>query len=171
MEKWLPVVGLENLYEISNCGNVRSLVREGKTSYGIRKYGGKNLKPIYASNGYPFVNLTDKNFRKQFFIHRLVLESFVGKCPENMEACHADGNRKNCNLDNLRWDTRSNNALDRRNHPTWQGGENSVSSKLTKEQAIQIKYSKESLKTLAKKYNIGTTTVSRIKNNKSWIHI
>ena len=171
MEKWMPVVGLENFYEVSNLGNIKSLIRQGKTNYGIRNYGGKILKPFIGKIGYPVVNLTLKNYRKQYLIHRLVLEAFCGSPLNNMEGCHNDGNKENCKLENLRWDTRSNNALDRRNHITWQGGENSKLAKLTKQQASEIKYSKESLKTLAKKYNVGTTTISRIKNNKSWIHI
>lgn len=42
-------------------------------------------------------------------VHRLVLEAFVGLCPDGMECCHADDNPLNNNLSNLRWDTRSNN--------------------------------------------------------------
>jgi hypothetical protein len=171
MEIWKPVPSLEEFYEISNLGNIRSLIRKGFTSYGERTYGGKLVKHFISSNGYPCVNLTTKNFRKQYLIHRLVLETFVGKCPDGMEGCHNDGNRKNYVLSNLRWDTRSNNALDKRKHGTWQGGENANGVKLTTDEAIYIKYSKESCNKLAKKFKIGATTVSRIKSGKSWIHI
>ena len=36
-------------------------------------------------------------------IHRLVLETFVGACPEGMEAQHWNDNRGDNRLENLRW--------------------------------------------------------------------
>lgn len=49
-------------------------------------------------------------------VHRLVLESFVGPCPQEMEALHRDGNKINCRLDNLHWGSRSQNCVDRVRH-------------------------------------------------------
>jgi hypothetical protein len=171
MEIWKKVLGLEEFYEVSNLGNVRSLERDGVTNYGKRKYGGNNLKSFIALSGYPSINLTKKGFRKQYLLHRLVLEAFIGKCPDGMEGCHNDGNRTNCKLDNLRWDTRSNNALDKRNHATWQAGQNNGNSKLTNLQAKEIRESKLSCKKLAKMYKVGATTISRIKNKQAYINV
>lgn len=168
MENWLPVVGLEEFYEVSDLGNIRSKIRNGKTLFGNRKYGGNTLNAFIHANGYPCVNLTTKNYRKQFSIHRLVLEAFKGRCPENMEACHINGIRSDARLINLRWDTRSNNALDKRNHKTWQGGQNNGNAKLTNEQAMIIKNSNLSLKKLSKIYNVCQTTIQRVKNNHSY---
>lgn len=161
----MPVVGLEEFYEVSDLGNVRSKNRIGKTLFGNRKYGGNILKPFTHANGYPTVNLTKKNYRKQFSIHRLVLDAFKGMCPQNMEACHLNGIRSDARLINLRWDTRSNNALDKRNHQTWQGGENNGNAKLTNKQAEVIKTSNLSTKELSKIYNVCQTTIQRVKSN------
>lgn len=49
---------------------------------------------------------------KNKYIHRLVLEAFVGPCPDGMEALHSDGNKTNNNVDNLRWGTPSENNRD-----------------------------------------------------------
>ena len=46
------------------------------------------------------------------YIHRLVLEAFVGPCPEGMETCHNNGVRTDNRLENLRWDTSSANNDD-----------------------------------------------------------
>lgn len=54
--------------------------------------------------------------RKDTYVHRMVLETFVGPCPEGLEACHNDGNPLNNRLDNLRWDTKSANAQDTLQH-------------------------------------------------------
>ena len=48
--------------------------------------------------------------------HRAVLETFVGPCPPGMEGCHNNGNPADNRLENLRWDTRQNNMIDKVNH-------------------------------------------------------
>lgn len=171
MEIWKKVLGLEEFYEVSNLGNVKSLERDGVTKYGKRKYGGNIVKPFIASTGYPSINLTKKGFRKQYLLHRLVLEAFIGKCPDGMEGCHNDGNRANCKLDNLRWDTRSNNALDKRNHATWQAGQNNGNSRLSNDQAKEIKKSNLSAIKLAKIYNVSQTTILKVKHGQSYINV
>jgi len=51
------------------------------------------------------------------YIHRLVLEHFVGPKPSGMQACHfPDRNRTNNRVENLRWDTAKNNCADRESH-------------------------------------------------------
>lgn len=46
-------------------------------------------------------------------VHRLVLEAFVGPCPEGMEARHLNGKEWENNLGNLKWGTRQDNIDDR----------------------------------------------------------
>lgn len=66
---------------------------------GLRSYGSKQ------NRGYMHVNYK----KTKYLVHRLVLEAFVGSCPENMECDHIDRNRTNNHLTNLRWVTRSEN--------------------------------------------------------------
>ncbi len=69
------------------------------------------------------------------YIHRLVLEAFIGPCPEGMECRHfPDRNPANNNLSNLHWGTVSENALDRAIHGTNPTGENHGRAKLTNEE-------------------------------------
>ena len=75
------------------------------------------------SGGYPVATFKDNGKCKQWAVHRLVLEVFVGQCPDGMEACHNDGNPSNNNLNNLRWDTHKNNIKDKIPHGTMCGGE------------------------------------------------
>jgi hypothetical protein len=52
-------------------------------------------------------------------VHRLVLEAFVGPCPEGKEARHfPDRDPRNNRLDNLSWATRTTNQRDRDFHGT-----------------------------------------------------
>jgi hypothetical protein len=69
-------------------------------------------------SGYLYVNLKRVGSQSQRAVHRLVLEAFVGPCPPGMEGCHNDGDQLNNRLDNLRWDTPSNNKLDSVRHGT-----------------------------------------------------
>jgi hypothetical protein len=64
--------------------------------------------------GYRVVGL--RNGRRQITrkVHQLVLSAFVGPMPDGMEGCHyPNSNRSNNNVDNLRWDTKAENAKDR----------------------------------------------------------
>lgn len=105
-EEWRPVVGHEGLYEVSNRGHVRSVA--GAQSLGGRRLSGKVLKPRPTPKGYLRVQIRGCDY----YIQRLVLEAFVGPCPEGMEACHHDSDRSNNWVSNLRWDTRLGNCQD-----------------------------------------------------------
>ena len=50
------------------------------------------------------------------WVHRLVLEAFVGPCPPGMETRHLNGNPKDNRLVNLAWGTPSENSQDTKDH-------------------------------------------------------
>ncbi|UCR74409.1 HNH endonuclease [Mycobacterium phage Ritam007] len=118
VEAWLPVVGYEGLYEVSDGGRVRSLDRQIECDGRGRRYmRGRVLSQSVMPNGYLKVGLPGGNA----LVHRLVLTAFVGACPDGMEGCHNDGDRSNNRLDNLRWDSRTENNHDAVRHRTnWQ---------------------------------------------------
>lgn len=115
---WKPITGFEGLYEVSDRGKVRSLDRvvrrkDGRTC----TYPGKLLKP-YDNQKPPYfsVNLWKDGKLHRAYIHRLVLETFVGPCPPGMETCHGPGGSYDNRLENLRWDTPHENSLDTVRH-------------------------------------------------------
>ena len=75
----------------------------------------RRLKPHPQSRGHCTVDLGKRNTR---FVHRLVLEAFVGPCPDGMECRHLDGNPGNNRLENLAWGTPKENAADSIRHGT-----------------------------------------------------
>lgn len=107
-ERWLPVVDYEGLYEISDWGRVNSLPRN-TTRGGI-------LKQATDKRGAKRVNLTKYGVQEVRLVHHLVLEAFVGPCPDGFEGCHWDGVPSNNYLSNLRWDTRESNMADMVRH-------------------------------------------------------
>jgi hypothetical protein len=107
-EQWRSVAGFEGLYEVSDMGRVRSLHRVEP----------RVLKPGSIHTGHLMVWLCSGGTRKAVTIHRLVLQTFVGSCPEGHECCHRDGNPTNNRVENLYWGTRSQNVLDAVRHGT-----------------------------------------------------
>jgi len=104
-ERWLPVVGYEGIYEVSDMGRVKRVAAAQGTRVGMV------LKPIEQA-GYHFYNLNKKGApRKRLQAHRLVLNAFVGPQPELL-GLHYDDDGTNNRLDNLRWGTRLDNAAD-----------------------------------------------------------
>lgn len=99
------------------------------------------------------------------YIHRLVLEVFVGPCPEGMVACHNDGNPRNNALSNLRWDTREANMRDRDRHGTSPRGERGGNAKFTAAQAAVIiarAGAGETKSALAREYGVTDMTIGKM---------
>ncbi len=100
---------------------------------------GRSLKSRPGKGGYHQVALYRDGQKHWFMVHRLVLEAFVGPCPEGMEGCHNNGNPADNRLSNLRWDTRPNNHADKRQHGTMAAGERNGRSKLTRKEVEEIR--------------------------------
>lgn len=102
MEQWKEIKGYED-YQISTLGKV-------KTTKGKEE---KIMKQRICLKGYPFVGLRriekGKSKSRCFRIHRLLAEAFIPN-PNNLkEVDHIDRDRKNYNINNLRWCSHSQN--------------------------------------------------------------
>jgi hypothetical protein len=115
----------------------------------------------------------NQNFNS--YVHRLILEAFVGPRPEGMEACHNDGDKTNNHWNNLRWDTHKNNLADRKLHGTDSAGSKHGQSKLTEPEVLQIRalYKAGGIaqKELGKQFGVTPAVISRIINRKNWNHV
>ena len=108
---WRPIFGFDDLYEINNIGEIKSLDRIHENSiYNARLTRSKFLKANINNSGYLNVRLKDLNGDvKTYLVHRLVALSFIEN-PENKEYVnHLDGNKLNNNINNLEWSTPSEN--------------------------------------------------------------
>lgn len=117
-ERWLPVVGFEGLYEVSDYGRVRSLDRVvGGPRGSARRIKGRILSPGFSRYGYLTLVLSRDAQPSTVRVHRLVAMCFVGPPPfEEAQVRHLDGNPLNCYFKNLDWGTYSDNMLDRVSH-------------------------------------------------------
>lgn len=111
---------------------------------------------------------------KSFYVSRMVLELFVGPCPEGMEACHNDGDRTNNHVDNLRWDTHINNERDKVLHGTGTVGVQHPGAKLNESQVLEIRILAETdmpRSKIAAMFGIKVETVRKIRRRTCWKHI
>lgn len=143
MEIWQKVPNF-NYLEVSNLGQLRTTVRivvqmsRAGRNYS-RKFKGKLLPGFISKSGYKYTNYTDGTTYK-VAPHIAVLEAFIGPRPPGFHACHADGNRLNNDITNLRWASPKDNAADKVNHGTHSRGEkNHNACGLTNAQAAAIK--------------------------------
>jgi len=108
-------------------------------------------------------------------VHRLVLETFVGPCPDGCVCRHLDGDAQNNALENLCWGTCKENEQDKVKHGTRAKGESHGLSKLTDVKIKIIRYLKDvahfSLSDIAWQFDVNKTTVSRICRKEAWSHV
>ncbi len=174
MENWLPVVGYEGLYEVSDLGQVRRLPNTYRSPHGGLR------KPQRAGMGYLAVVLSDENkVKTPHYIHRLMMAAFVGPCPEGHNVNHKDGVRDQNSLGNLEYVTFSANTRHAYAHGLMHlrhnKGEDNHRSKITNEQARQVKILQAaggmSGNEIAAATGVPRNTIYQIKRGVVWGHI
>lgn len=86
-------------------------------SYKRKKY--YRLNPGDNGKGYLYCFLYKNGKQFRFYVHHLILKTFIGNCPIGMQACHQNSVRNDNKLSNLRWDTASNNEKDKLQNDTY----------------------------------------------------
>lgn len=98
-EIWRPIKGYENIYDVSNYGNVYS--------HRLKR----NLKLSTDKLGYIRIGLQKTNRKdvRKFYVHRLVAEAFIPNKDDKSFINHKDENKKNNCVNNLEWCTHKEN--------------------------------------------------------------
>ena len=92
-EIWKDIKGYEGLYQVSNMGNVRSLM--------YNKH--KILKPHKTENGYLQVFLYKDKKRSVFLLHRIVAKAFLPNNNNLPQLNHINEIKSDNRLENLEW--------------------------------------------------------------------
>lgn len=164
-EKWKRIPDTNGMYRVSTNGRIMSL------------YFGKHriLKPWKDKWGYSHIKLWVDKKKKNQVVSRLVLIAFKGWPKSGQTDCaHVDGNPLNNHLSNLVWATRTENMHHAKTHGTIQVGEKNHRAKLTTEivtEIIALRSSGLFQREVAKKFNVSTSTVSRIWLKEAWVHV
>ena len=95
-EIWKDIVGYEGYYLVSSFGRIKN----------------KKEKIIFQTtthHGYKRTVLQKKGIIKNFFVHRIVAESFIGPRPDGYQVNHKNLIRSDNNFQNLEYVTDSQN--------------------------------------------------------------
>ena len=108
IEEWLDIEGYEGIYQISNLGKVKSLVRYSIQSHLLNE---RILKQQDNKGGYMYVDLYNKEgIKKKFYIHRLVAQAFIENPNNYPNINHKDINTYNNVVGNIEWCTQKYNC-------------------------------------------------------------
>lgn len=163
-------------YQASDLGRIRTF--RSPNGRGAFKESSRIVKQDKAKGKkYYRVCLSIDGVRRYISVHIIILLAFCGQRPSaTHDGCHSDGNHENNTLDNLYWGTKKENANDRILHGTQCRGERVGLSKLSDADVKEIiaklpTWKKGDGRKFAKKFGVGDSAISAIKNKQTWKHL
>lgn len=109
-EIWKDIKGYEGLYQISNNGRVKSLLKVTKFGNRLKVNEEMILKPALGKRGYYVVSLNHNGKSKTFTIHRLIAEAFIPNPLNKKFIDHINTIKTDNRIENLRWVTSKENS-------------------------------------------------------------
>lgn len=167
-------------YQASNLGRVRSFCNYHN---GVKEVP-KILKPRLLNSGYEFVTILGRHK----LVHKLVAMAFLSNPNSKPHVNHKDSDRRNNRVSNLEWCTRSENMM----HASINGrlkksrkeieriskmkqGENHHNCKLGNDDILDIRGAYNigcfTQNEIAEAYNVDQGLISKIINQKAWVHL
>lgn len=172
-ERWLPVVGYEGMYEVSDLGRVRGLDRIDR--YG-RLHPGHVLYPFTAGR-YATIKLYcgGSPGGRSHYVHQLVLEAFVGQKPAGQLCRHGPNGPQDNSLANLCYGTPEENMADKIRDETETLGERHGRAVLKAEQVREIRalYAAQagSQHQIGLRFGVSGSAVGLIVRREKWRHV
>jgi len=118
---------------------------------------------------------TAAGFRVTEFVHRVILTTFVGPCPDGMISCHdPDHDPANNAVNNLRWATPTDNMEDCHRHGRRVCGSKSYNATITEadvEEMFNLRRSGLTHAAIAAKFGVRQQTVTRVLTRQRWRHV
>lgn len=172
-EIWKDIPNYEGIYQISNKGRVKSILKNG-VGRKKRDYILSNCLRADGKMEYPSVRLCINGKPKKNYIHRLMASAFIPN-PENKPIInHKDGNKSNNSLDNLEWCDYSHNINHAYQNNLRAVGESHHKAKFTNKDVLQIRADFANginRKEIMNKFNLSQNQYARIVYKRTWKHI
>ena len=165
--EWIK--GYEGRYKITEQGHVYSLLSGRYLSPTIRNKS--ETRPKDRQNDYLAIGLYKKGDRqaKLHSIHRLVAETYIPN-PDNLpEVNHKDGNKRNNDVSNLEWSTRSGNAKH-----SWDTGLQKTSGRKFTNEQVRFIRSQEGLVSryeLSERFGVSEKTIQSIQKRYTYKYV
>jgi hypothetical protein len=174
-ERWLPVVGFEGSYEVSDLGRVRGLHRTVRKGAATITVPSRILAGVPDRHGYLRVCLSRSGKHVTPAVHVLVAVAFIGPCPPGMEVRHGPNGQLDNSLANLSYGTHRKNCEDRRRDGTHREGTRVPQAKLTevivRECRDRYASGDASIRALAREFEVSPTTLRRVIHGERWKHV
>lgn len=158
-------------YRVGDDGSVWSCLKNAGGGRYVITDEWHRLKPGRNRRGYLSVHLGRRDQRS---VHKMVLEAFVGPCPEGMECRHLDDDPGNCRLSNLCWGTKDENAADMVRHGRSCTGEKNRQSVMTDAAVIEaVAMHQDGKRTIdiATWFKVHPETIRKIFRGRTWRHV
>ena len=175
METYKDIKGFEGYYQVSNLGNIKSLIRDKIMPNGsIIKCGNKILSQRKTNSGYYQTMLCKNGVKKFFMSHRLVLESFSINKNNLPQVNHINGVKIDNRLENLEWISRRDNQLHAYKLGLQKHAVGEMRGKVCKLKWVEVEEIKALIKMgvqnklIAKHYKVNAVTISNIKTKATW---
>lgn len=125
-----------------------------------------------GTNGRPFVILVfGAGETRLLYRHKLVAETFLGPVPDGLEVSHLDNDVMNNDINNLKYETHSENLARRKANGTMDDGFNNSRAVLKPGDPEKIRELREeglSHQKIARRFNVSRTTISRVLNGQRY---
>jgi hypothetical protein len=147
--------------------------RSGAIYSVIRRYSALKQLSIEVDNkGYPCVRLSTRPGKsKHMRVHKLILETFVGKCPPGLMARHLDDDKMNSALTNLCWGTSKENGADAVRNGKVVRGERNGKARLTADNVVKILAMTGTHKEVASEFGVSLGCIYNIRSGRTWKHV
>jgi len=157
-ERWR--ISSDPRYQVSDLGRFR------------RSDNGRVRTPSSTPSGYKVLVLSQPGAKhKGIYLHREVMEAFVGPCPKGMQVSHLNGDNSDNRLCNLRYETPRENNARKLEHGTLNEGERNGAAKITRVQALLVRElmaAGHPAEAVAAQFGISRTQVYRIARGGNW---
>ena len=177
-ERWLPIPGWEDRYEVSDLGRVRTIARRWSGT-GLRPQRPR-IRKIAPPRGrnwqYPGITLYGDGRYEHPILHALVARVFLGPRPPGWQVNHIDGDKLNARLSNLEYVPPRRNVRHAYERGLNRGrrGEESPNAKLTNEDVRAIRCLRAAgfpLVYVGALFGVDGKHVWRIEKRLKWGHI
>lgn len=176
MKTWAKIEGYENLYSVSDNGDILS------------HYHNICLKPADNGRGYKFIYLSKDKNKRRFYVHRIVATAFIPNPFNKPQVNHINCNKSDNRSINLEWV----DCFEQMKHASENGklycsdyqktqtalansGIKSHLSKLTNVRVRKIRDIKrrthKSNKEIASMFGVHRETIGNIIRGKTWKHL